>query len=74
MILSDVRRDVKKMCIDSDLSFTQLAEKSGTSKQYVSRLLGNGKGNGKVINSMIVKLVEQLGYDIKIEYVKRGIK
>lgn len=70
MILSDVRRDVKKMCIDSDLSFTQLAEKSGTSKQYVSRLLKNGK----VINSMIVKMVEQLGYDMKIEYVKRGIK
>ena len=68
MLISDVQKDVKKLCIDSGLSFTQLAEKSGTSKQYVSRLLGKGK----VINPMIVKLVEELGYDIKIEYVKRG--
>ena len=68
MIKTDIQKEVKKLCIDESISLTELAESCDTSKQYVSRLLGKTG----LVNPMLVKLVETLGYDIEVSFVKRG--
>lgn len=69
MLINDTTKDFKKLLIDVGMNQTSLAEKVGTSKQYVNRLLNADKD---VVNGMFLKLVEAMGYDIEIHYVKRG--
>lgn len=68
MLRNDTTKDIKKFCIEQDLKLMDLAERAGTSKQYVSRLLNSDKD---VVNGMFLKLAEALGYDIEIKYVPR---
>lgn len=70
MIKTNIQNEVKKLCIDENTTLTDLAESCGTSKQYVSRLLSKTG----LVNAMLVKLIEALGYDIEIKFVKRGEK
>lgn len=42
--------------------------KAGTSPSYVNRLV---KSPEKIINNTFVKMMEKLGYDIELTYVKR---
>ena len=67
MLKSDVKKDIRKLLIDEDMTQAEMAVKAGTSAQYANRLL-NSKD---VVNGMFVKLVEAMGYDIEIRYVKR---
>ena len=69
MLINDTTKDFKKLLIDVGMNQTSLAEKVGTSKQYVNRLLNADKD---VVNGMFLKLVEAMGYDIEVHYVKRG--
>lgn len=68
MVKTNIQNEVKKLCIDEGTTLSELAEKCDTSKQYVSRLLGKTG----LVNPMLVKLVEELGYDIEMNFVKRG--
>lgn len=68
MIKTNIQNEIKKLCIDEGTTLSELAEKCDTSKQYVSRLLGKTG----LVNPMLVKLVEELGYDMEIQFVKRG--
>lgn len=68
MIKTNIQNEVKKLCIDEGITLSELAEKCDTSKQYVSRLLGKTG----LVNPMLVKLAEELGYDIEVNFIKRG--
>lgn len=68
MLKTNIQNEVKKLCIDENTTLTDLAVRGGTTKQYVSRLLTKGS----LVNPMLVKLVEELGYDIEVKFVKRG--
>ena len=68
MVRTDIQKEMKKLCIDENTTMTDLAAACGTSKQYVSRLLGKNT----LINPMLVTLAEKLGYDIQVSFVKRG--
>lgn len=68
MVKTDIQKEVKKLCIEESTSLTSLADEIGSSKQYVSQLLGKNT----LVNPMLVKLVEALGYDIEVKFVKRG--
>lgn len=68
MIKTNIQNEVKKLCIDEGVTLSELAEKCDTSKQYVSRLLGKTG----LVNPMLVKLAEELGYDIEMNFIKRG--
>ena len=46
-----------------------MAEEIGTSAPYVSRLIRN---NEKIVNKTFLQLMEKLGYDVELTYVKRG--
>ena len=46
----------------------QLADKIGTTAPYVSRIINKPDG---VVNKTFVQMLEALGYDIELTYVKR---
>ena len=46
----------------------KLAEEIDTTKTYVNRVI---KKNESVVNNTFVKMMEALGYDIELHYVKR---
>ena len=69
MLKNNVEVDVKVKCIEGDLTQAKLAEEIGTSAPYVSRLIRN---NEKIVNKTFLQLMEKLGYDVELTYVKRG--
>ncbi len=46
----------------------QVAKKIGTPASYVNKLIRRKEG---VVNNTFVKMIEALGYDITLSYVKR---
>lgn len=69
MLKNNVEVDVKVKCIEGDVTQAKLAEEIGTSAPYVSRLIRN---NEKIVNKAFLQLMEKLGYDVELTYVKRG--
>ena len=69
MLKNNVEVDVKVKCIEGDVTQAKLAEEIGTSAPYVSRLIRN---NEKIVNKTFIQLMEKLGYDVELTYVKRG--
>ena len=71
MLKNNVEVDVKVKCIEGDVTQAKLAEEIGTSAPYVSRLIRN---NEKIVNKTFLQLMEKLGYDVELAYVKRREK
>lgn len=69
MLKNNVEVDIKVKCIEGDVTQEKLAEEIGTSAPYVSRLIRN---NEKIVNKTFLQLMEKLGYDVELTYVKRG--
>lgn len=68
LIKNNLEIDVKVKCMEEGLTQAQLAEKVGTSAPYVNRIIKNPEG---VVNKTFINMMEQLGYDIELTYVKK---
>lgn len=68
MLKNNVEVDVKMKCIEVSVTQAKLAEEIGTSAPYVSRLIRN---NDKIVNNTFLQLMEKLGYDVELTYVKK---
>lgn len=68
MLKKNIEVDVKVKCIESGITQAQLAENIETTSSYVNRVIKKKEG---VINKTFVKMMEELGYDIELTYVKR---
>ena len=68
MLKNNIEVDVKVKCIETGLTQAKLAEQVGTTPAYVNRLI---KKQEKIINNTFAKMMEKLGYDIELTYVKR---
>ena len=55
-------------CREQGKTQAKLAEEINTTKTYVNRVI---KKNESVVNNTFVKMMEALGYDIELHYVKR---
>jgi transcriptional regulator with XRE-family HTH domain len=71
MVINNIEKDIKIKCLEVDTTQAQLAEKIGTTGQYVNRIV---KKNDRVINKTFIQMLEGLGYDIELKYVKREDK
>lgn len=71
MVLNNIELDVKIKCLESNMNQLNLAEKIGTTGQYVNRIIKRKDG---LLNKTFVEIMEALGYDIEFTYVKRGEK
>lgn len=65
---NNIEVDVKVKCIENGTTQAQIAEDIQTTKSYVNRVIK--KPNG-VVNNTFVQMMEALGYDIELTYVKR---
>lgn len=71
MVKNNIEVDVKVKCIENGTTQAQIAEDIQTTKSYVNRMIK--KPNG-VVNNTFVQMMEALGYDIELTYVKRNDK
>lgn len=68
MLKNNIEVDVKVKCIENETTQARLAEDIGTTKSYVNRIIKKQDG---VVNKTFVQMMESLGYDIELTYVKR---
>lgn len=68
MLRNNIEIDVKVKYVEEQTTQAELAEKVGTSPSYVNRLI---KSPEKIVNKTFVQMMEQLGYDIELTYVKK---
>ena len=69
MLRNHIELDIKTKCIEQGTTQTKLAEGVGTSPSYVSRIVKNKE---QIVNKTFIAMMEQLGYDVELTYVKRG--
>ena len=68
MLKNNIEVDVKVKCIENGTNQARIAETIGTTGQYVNRII---KKQDSVVNKTFVHILEALGYDIELTYVKR---
>ena len=68
MVKNKVEIDIKTMCIESGITQAKLASILGITTAYVNRVI---RQKETVVNRTFTRLIEALGYDIQITYVKR---
>ena len=68
MLLNNVEMDLKVKMIEEETSQIKIAEHIGVSDAYVNRIV---RKREQIINKTFVKMLEDLGYDIRLVYEKR---
>ena len=68
MVKNNIEVDVKVKCIEQGKTQVQIAEEIDTTKAYVNRVIKKQDG---VVTKTFVQMMEALGYDIELTYVKR---
>lgn len=68
MVLNNVELDVKIKCVETNMTQQSIADTIGTTGQYVNRIVKKKDG---LVNKTFVEIMEALGYDIEMTYVKR---
>jgi len=66
VILSNLKKDFKKVLIDEEVSQNKVAQEIETSPQYFNRVLSE-----HLIKEMFIKALDYLGYDIEVRLIKR---
>ena len=69
MLKNNIEVDVKVKCIETGITQAKLAEQVETTPSYVNRLI---KKQENIVNKTFVQMMESLGYDIELTYVKKG--
>ncbi len=68
MLKNNIEVDVKVKCIETETTQAKLAEMIGTTPSYVNRLIKKKDG---IINKYFVEMLDKLGYDIELTYIKK---
>lgn len=68
MLKNNIEIDVKVKCIEQDTTQAELAKEIGTTPSYVNRLIKKNEG---IVNKTFLQMMETLGYDIELTYIKR---
>lgn len=67
MVTNNIELDVKVKCLEAGMTQQQVGESIGTTGQYVNRIIKKKDG---IVNKTFVEILEALGYDIELTYVK----
>lgn len=71
MVRNNIELDVKIKCVEERMTQADIARIVETPASYVNKLIRRDEG---VVNNTYVKIMEALGYDIELHYVKREQK
>lgn len=69
MVKNNIELDVKVKCLEANMTQQQVGETIGTTGQYVNRIIKKKSG---IVNRTFVEMLEALGYDIELTYIKRS--
>ena len=69
MLRNNVELDLKTRLNEEGITQTKVAEMIGVSLPYVNRII---RGREQIVNKTFVKMLDELGYDVELIYVKRG--
>lgn len=68
MLKNNIEVDVKVKCIEAETTQAKLAAAIGTTPSYVNRLIKKKDG---IVNKYFVEMLDKLGYDIELTYIKK---
>ena len=68
MLQNNVELDLKTKFIEDGVTQTEVAERIGVSLPYVNRII---RGREQIVNKTFIKILDELGYDLKLVYEKR---
>lgn len=68
MVRNNIELDVKVKSVEQGVTQQTIAEKIGTTGQYVNRIVKKKDG---IMNKTFVEIMEALGYDIEITYIPK---
>ena len=68
MVKNNIQYDIRVKMLEAGKTQQEVAEQIGTSQTYLSAL---GKKVDGVVNRTLVKVMDALGYDIVLTYVKK---
>lgn len=71
MVRNNIEVDVKIKCLEAGMTQNQLGEAIDSTGQYVNRIIKKKDG---IVNKTFVDMLEALGYDIELTYVKKEEK
>ena len=60
--------DLKKRFIEDGITQTEIAEKVGVSLPHFNRII---RGREQIVNKTFIKILDELGYDVKLTYKKK---
>ena len=69
MVKNNIELDVKVKCLEANMTQQQVGETIGTTGQYVNSIIKKKDG---IVNKTFVEMLEALGYDIELTYIKRS--
>ena len=68
MLRNNIELDVKVKCIEGKTTQAEIAKEINITPSYVNRLI---RKNETVVNKTFLAMMEPLGYDVELTYVKR---
>ncbi|HJA32525.1 MAG TPA: winged helix-turn-helix domain-containing protein [Candidatus Eisenbergiella pullicola] len=68
MLRNNIELDVKVKCIEGKTTQAEIAKEINITPSYVNRLI---RKNETVVNKTFLAMMESLGYDVELTYVKR---
>ena len=68
MLRNNIELDVKVKCIEGKTTQAEIAKEINITPSYVNRLI---RKNENVVNKTFLAMMEALGYDVELTYVKR---
>ena len=68
MLRNNIEADVKAKCIQTGTNQVKIARDIGITPSYINRML---RKRINIVNKTYIRILESLGYDIELTYVKR---
>ena len=68
MLKNNVTLDIKKILLEENISQVEISEKMNLSRQRVSDIIN---GRNVFVNEKLIELMNTIGYDIRLEFVKQ---
>ena len=68
MIKNNIELDLKTKMIENSVTQKMIAEELNVSVAYVNKIV---KKREQIMNKTFVAMLEQLGYDVELKYVRR---
>ncbi len=68
MLKNNIEMDIKMRCIEKSTTQAKIAENIGTSPSYVNKII---RSKEQIMNKTFLAMMEDLGFDVELNYVER---